>query len=116
MEQEAALPIAELVVLAARPRQHGPALLDVLPAATHPGALGSGKHVGPDVVLPNDALLGLDVAVVPDGCDRPCHVGTALLRIIDVAAVDAGEIGEEVEMVDVVIAAVDVGHAGDDLA
>ena len=109
--EETALPIGKLLKLAAARRQHGAAYLDVLPAAALPAALGCGQGIGIKVVLGYDICLGRRFAVVPEGGDGAGQLRTALLSVIDVTLVDAYQVGEDVEVVDVVVAAVDVGHA-----
>ena len=63
--EEAALPVGELIVLAADVGQRGAARLDVLLAAAHPAAFGSGQGVGIEAVLADDVALGGRLAVVP---------------------------------------------------
>ena len=53
------------------------------------------------------------MAVVPQARNRTGQLGVAARRIIDVALVDADEIGEDIEVVGVVVAAIDVGLSGD---
>ena len=107
VEEEAALPVGKGLILTAAAGQRGTALLYIGAAAALPGALGGGQHVGVEVVLPQDVVLCGGLAVVPVGRHGAGHVGTALLHPVDAALVDTDHIGEEVEVVGVVVAAVD---------
>ena len=116
MEQETALPVGELLILLAAVGQGSTALLNVLLATANPSTLGTCNHVGIEIVLYDDIFLGRCLAVVPWSryCSR--NVGVTLLLIVDVALVYTNEVGKHVEVVGVVIAAVNVGQAVDDLS
>ena len=116
VEKETALPVGELLVLLAAVRQCGSALLDVLLSATYPCALGTCDDVGIEVVLFDDVFLSRSLAVVPWSRDCTGNVGITLLLVVDVALIDTYEVGEHIEVVSVVVTAVDVGQAVDDLA
>ena len=117
MEEEARLPILELVVHLARVGERGAELLDIsgfaIGAAAYPGTLGAGQHVGIHVVLLHDILLGGSLAVVPVGRDGAGNLLGTLVGIVDVALVDAHHVGKHVEVVGVVVAAVYVGNVRD---
>ena len=81
--------------------------------ASFPGSFSRGQHIGIDVVLPHDALFVFHIAVVPYGSDLAGNLLIALLCVVDIAFVDANEVGKHIEMVHVVIAAIDVGQSGD---
>ena len=113
VEEKSAFPVGKFVVFLARVGQGGATAFDILLSAAHPSAFCRGQYVGIDVVFAHDVLFGGDVAVVPHGADGASHFGGAALLVVDVALVDAHHVGKEVEVVDVVIAAVDVGNARD---
>ena len=116
MEQETALPVGELLILLAAVGQGSAALFNVLFATTNPCALGTCNNIGIEVVLYDDILLGRCLAVVPWSryCTR--NVGITLLLLVDVALVDTNEVGKDVEVVGVVVTAVDVRQAVDYLS
>ena len=120
VEQEAALPVAELIVLLAAVGQHHAAtavratvvaVVYVAFASAHPGTFCRGNHVGPHVVLCHYVLLGGQFAVVPATGDGTCHLGIALLLIIYIALEDAHQVGKHVEVVGIVVSAVYIGLA-----
>ena len=111
MEKEAAFKVGKLLKLLARIGQRGAAHFDILLSASVPGAFCRGQDVRVDVVLPHDVLLRGRLRVVPRRADGARHVGSALLFVVDVALVDAHQVGVHVEVVRIVIAAVNVGQA-----
>ena len=66
--------------------------------------------------MSHDVLPALSLGVTPGRTDGAGHVVGALLRVVDVALVDAHEVGIHVEVVGVVVAAVDVGQSAHHLA
>ena len=111
VEEETLLPVLELLILLSAVGQVGTARLDVLLAATLPGTVCDGQDIGIEVVLLDDEFLVADETVVPDTRDGTGHVGCSLRLVEDVAAVDACQVSKHVEVVDVVVAHVDVGDA-----
>ena len=117
VEEEALLPVLELFVHFARVGECGSEFLDVtrvtIHLAAYPGTLGAGQHVGIHVVLLHDVLLGRSLSVVPVGRDGACYFARTLVCIVDVALVDTHYVCKHVEMVGVVVAAVDIGYTID---
>ena len=109
MEEETALPVGKLFIFVATQGQGSATHFDILLAATTPGALGRGEDVGVDVVHGHNGGVAGRLGVVPRGTDGAGNVVGALLGIIDVALIDAHHVGIDVEVVGIVIAAVDVG-------
>ena len=64
--------------------------------------------MGIESVLTDDVGFRGRLAVVPDSGDGTCHLAAALLGIINIALVDAHKVGKHVEVVDVVVAAINV--------
>ena len=113
VEEESSLEVGELVVFLSAVGQGCSSLFYVLLSAAFPCAFGGGEYVGILVVLPDDVGFSLCLGVVPCGGDGAGYLLAALLCIVYVALVDAHEVGIHVEVVDVVVAAVDVGHSAD---
>ena len=111
MEEEATFKVGKLFKFLARVRQRGAASFYVLLTAAVPSPFGRGDDIGVDVVLLHDVGPRLCLRVVPRRADSASHVARALLRVVDVALVNAHEVGVHVEVVRVVVAAVDVGQS-----
>ena len=110
VEEEAAFKVGKLFKFLARVRQRGAASFDVLLTAAVPSPFGRGENIGVNVVLAHDVRIGLCFRVVPRRADCARHVARALLRVVDVALVNAHEVGVHVKVVRVVVAAVNVGQ------
>ena len=116
MEEETAFPIGELLILLATVGQGSAALLNVLLAASNPCTFGACNDVRIEVVLNDDILFGWSLAVVPWSRDCTGNIGISLLLLVDIALVDTNEVGKDIEVVCVVVAAVNVGQAVDYLS
>ena len=103
----------KLVKLVAAVGQRGSPRFNILLAAAHPSAFGSGNGIGPQVVLSDDVGFGRSLAVVPQSADGSRHLAVSLVGVVDVALVDAHKVGKHIEVVDVVISTVDVGQSVD---
>ena len=112
VEEETAFPVGKLVELLAAVGEHCTAFLNVFFTATNPSTLGTCNYVGVHIVLFNNVGLGGSLAVVPVGRNCSSNLFVTLLHIVDVAAVDTHNIGKHVEVVGVVVTAVDIGFAG----
>ena len=111
VEEETAFPVGEFVKLLAVVGQHCTAGLNVLFATANPCTLGTCYHVGIHIVLLYNVLFCGCLAVVPVGRNCSGHLGIALIHIVDVAAVDTHHVGKYIEVVGVVVTAIDVGAA-----
>ena len=109
--KEATFPVGKLLELRAAVGQHRSADLDILVPATHPAAFCGGECVGIEAVLTDYIRLCCRLTVVPDGGDGTCHLAVSLLCIIDIALVYAHQICKDIKVVDVVVAAVDIGQS-----
>ena len=113
VEEEATLKVSELIKFVAYVREGRSATFDVCLAPALPGTFGGSKDVGVDVVLTDDVGFGGSFGVVPSRTDCACHVCRALLFVEDVALIDSHQVGIDVKVVGVVVAAVDVGESAD---
>ena len=125
MEEETCFPALKLFVFLTRIREHHAAtiriflivsgsvcrVVDILLTTSHPSALRCSNNIRPNVILRHDVFLCSHLAVIPTTGNRTCYVGTALLRIIDCALVNTYKVSEDVEVVSVVVATVNVSLA-----
>ena len=85
--------------------------IEVARTAPKPSALSQSKHIGVDSTLQHDSAGRLHIAVVPYGEYRPHHVRIARRDAEDLAAVEHLDIGEEVVVIEVMVATIDSGCA-----
>ena len=85
--------------------------VEVARTASKPSALSQSKHIGVDGILLHDSARRLHIAVVPYGEYSPHHVRIACRDAEDLAAVEHLDIGEEVVVIEVMVATIDGGRA-----
>ena len=85
--------------------------VEVARTASKPSALSQSKHIGVDGILLHDSARRLHIAVVPYGEYRPHHVRIARRDAEDLAAIEHLDIGEEVVVIEVMVATIDGGRA-----
>ena len=122
MEKEASLPALELLILVTRIGKHHTTMttvclqvgrsichiVDVLLASAYPCTLGSSDNIGPHIVLCHDGLFVSKFAVVPATRNSTSNLGSTLFVIIDIALVNTHQIGKYVEVVGIVVTAINV--------
>ena len=79
-------------------------------SSTLPCTLDGSQHTGIDIILSHNACFRLHIPVVPHSSNLACYLAVSLLGIINVALEDAHEVGKYVEVVDVIITAINVGQ------
>ena len=99
-----------LLFLLIVPQQRGLSI-EIPSAAASPGTLGQREHVGIEVVLVEQLPCVVDIAVVPEGDDAACQVGTARRLVIDAAVEERHQVGIIVKMIGIMEAAVYCGDA-----
>ena len=113
MPQESALEVHERLsrLGACFGRKRCSRSVEVSRTAPKPSALGQSKHIGVDGILLHDSAGRLHIAVVPYGEYSPHHVRIARRDAEDLAAVEHLDIGEEVVVIEVMVATIDSGCA-----
>ena len=80
-------------------------------ATAYPSTFGRCDDIGIYIILGHNVGYRLKFAVVPACRDRACNGSITLLLIVDGALVDAYQVGKHVEVIGVVVAAIDIGLA-----
>ena len=111
MKQETAFEVGKFHRFVIVFAKSGTALLYVLLSATAPCSFGRRQHIGIQIVLTHYIAPRLGFGVVPDGSDGARHIVGAALLVVDIAPIDARQVGIDIEMIDVIISAIDVRQA-----
>ena len=97
-------------LFAAFRRKDSPVLVEIFGSSTAPGTFGDGEHIRIEVILFDDVRFRLDHPVVPDGQDRPGEIVTALRLVVDTAVIEGEQVGERIEVIQVMEAGIDGGN------
>ena len=85
--------------------------VEVARTTPKPSALSQSKHIGVDGILQHDSAGRLHIAVIPYSEYRPHHVRIARRDAEDLAAIEHLDIGEDIVVIEVMVATIDSRRA-----
>ena len=111
MEEETTLEVGKFFKLFPLIGQLRAAYFNVLFSTTYPSAFSRSQDVSVLIVLLDNVGFSFDLSIVPCCRNGTCHFSIALLLVVDVAFINANEIGIYVKVVCVIVTTVNVRHA-----
>ena len=87
--------------------QQGALAIKIAVAASTPGTLCQGEHIRIEVVFCQQLRCIVNVSVVPKGYDTASQIVASLRLVVDAAVEHRHQVGVGIEMVGIVVAAVD---------